>query len=271
MITKDSNIYKDLDQILVTKEEIAARIRADRPNVELTALKPAEDGRGLIARFRETEGRETEAAVVQSLVKNAKIERVTVLEEPCRGRATDNVALRPFETVTLRLTGDMPSIRMSGAKEPWTGLLTRPRVFPGGKGGKTYLLWGTDGAPDFDHYEIERDGRPLANVTNIVDEGVLYRNARYEDGEAEFGRHVYRVRSVYKDGRAGAWTEFAPLSHTGGADESAVVEHGDFKARCMGAHVWSWRPQMANGDEILFMQQNPHWGEEVQAEYRSGL
>lgn len=72
---------------------------------------------------------------------------------------------------------------------------------------------------------VTRDGRPLANVTNIVDEGVLYRNARYEDEEAEFGRHIYRVRSVYKGGRAGAWTEFAPLSRTGGADESAVVEH----------------------------------------------
>lgn len=250
---------------LAADGEIAARIRADRSNVELTALKPAEDGKGLIARFRETEGIETETAVVQSLVKNAKIERVTVLEEPCGGSAAcdGRFALRPFETVTLRLTGDMPSIRMSGAKEPWTGLLVRPRVFPGGKGGKTYLLWGTDDAPDFDHYEILRDGRPFANVTNIVDEGVLYRNARCEDGEAEYGRHVYSVRSVYRDGRAGAWTEFAPLSRTGGADESAVVEHGDFKARCMGAHVWSWRPQMANGDEILFMQQNPHWGEEV--------
>lgn len=198
---------------------IAALIRADRPNVELIALKMAEDGRGLIARFRESEGRETEATIVQSLVKSAKIERVTVLEETCGGAATGDArfTLRPFETLTLRLTGDMSHIKMAAAKEPWTGLLTRPRVFPGGKGSITYLLWGTDDAPDFDHYEIERDGRLLANVTNIVDEGVLYRNARYEDKEAQFGRHVYRVRSLYKDGRAGDWSKFSPLSGFSGA------------------------------------------------------
>ena len=47
------------------------------------------------------------------------------------------------------------------------------------------------------------------------------------------------------------------------ADESVVGGHGDFKARCTGAHVWSWRPGKAGGDEILFMQENPRWGGEV--------
>ena len=99
------------------------------------------------------------------------------------------------------------------AKEPWTGLLIRPRVFPGGKDGTTYLLWGTDDADDFDHYEICRDGCLLATVTNIVDEGVLYRNARYEDAEVGPGssRH-YKVRSVYGDGRKGGWVDFTGLT-----------------------------------------------------------
>ena len=191
-------------------------------------------------------------------MKNARIERVTVLEEPWRGEAAaeDGFELRPFETVTLRLTGELPPFKTAAAKEPWTGLLTRPRVFPGGKNGTTYLLWGTDDAPDFDHYEIYRDGLPLATVTNIVDEGVLYRNARYEDAEASPStRHVYRVRSVYNDGRKGAWSEFTGL-------DCDVVEFGEIKARCTGAYVWSWRPTKANG-EALFMQEHPPWGKEV--------
>jgi hypothetical protein len=153
----------------------------------------------------------TQAKVMQVLVANARIARTTVLEEPWKGESSvvDGIKLRPFETVTLRVTGDMPAIKTMPAKEPWTGLLVRPRVFPGGKGGTTYLLWGTDDAYDFDHYEICRDGCLLATVTNIVDEGVLYRNARYEDKEVEpNSRHDYKVRSVYRDGRKGEWVNF---------------------------------------------------------------
>ena len=86
-------------------------------------------------------------------------------------------------------------MRTAKAVEPWTGLLVRLHVFPGGNGGPTYLLWGTDAADDFDHYAIYRDGRLLATVTNEVDEGVLYRNARYEDKTAGQEPHAYEVRS----------------------------------------------------------------------------
>lgn len=68
----------------------------------------------------------------------------------------------------------------------------------GGKDGPTYLLWGTDAADDFDHYEIVRDGQLLATATNEVDEGVLYRNARHEDKTAGPEPRVYEIRSVYK-------------------------------------------------------------------------
>lgn len=195
---------------------IASCLRADCPNVELTALKRSEDGSGLIARFRESEGRTTQAKIVvgSELLKNAKIERVTVLENPRKAGVSQAecvqngcVDFRPFETVTLRLTGEMPggrtSLATAPAKIPWTGLLVRPRAFPGGKGGPTYLLWGTDDAADFDHYEVHRDGQLLATVTNEVDEGILYRNARYEDKTATNGHHNYSIRSVYKDGRKG--------------------------------------------------------------------
>lgn len=189
---------------LAADGDIAALVRADQPNVELVALKRAENGDGLIARFRETEGRETRAKVVQTLVANAHISRTTVLEEPWKEGAfvADGVDFRPFETVTLRLAGDLPAMEISLAKEPWTGLLIRPRVFPGGKGGPMYLLWGADDAADFDHYEVYRDGQLLAIVKNEVDEGILYRNARYEDKTAT-GPHRYEIRHIYKNGRKG--------------------------------------------------------------------
>ena len=257
---------------LAADREIAAIVRADRPNVELTALKRAEDGNGLVVRFRETEGRETETTVTvaPALVNNARLERVTVLEEPWKGERVNgsSVKLRPFETVTLRVTGDLPAIKTVPAKEPWTGLLVRPRVFPGGKGGTTYLLWGTDDADDFDHYEICRDGCLLATVTNIVVEGVLYRNARYEDAAVEpNSRHDYKVRSVYKDGRKGAWVDFTGLTRPLDDDEVPGVKceckFGELQVSGVGAQAWSWKPAAAKGAEMFFLPENAPWGGEV--------
>ena len=56
--------------------------------------------------------------------------------------------------------------------------------------------------PDFDHYELWRDGQFLANVTNEVPNGIPYRVARYVDlGLPTHSRHEYRIRKVWKDGR----------------------------------------------------------------------
>ena len=188
---------------LAADREIAALIRADRPNVELVALKRAEDGDGLIVRFRETEGRATEAKVVQSLVGNARIGRVSVLEGPWTGPSPvgADMVFRPFETVTLRLAGDLPEIRTAKAKEPWTGLLTRPRAFPGGEPGQMYLLWNADRRPSLDHYELFRDGVKIADVPKASEDGYPLANVPYEDRGLEQGRsYRYQVRSVLKDG-----------------------------------------------------------------------
>ena len=57
-------------------------------------------------------------------------------------------------------------------------------------------------SPDFDHYELWRDGQFLANVTNEVHNGLPYRVARYEDlGLSSHSRHEYRLRKVWKCGR----------------------------------------------------------------------
>ena len=45
-------------------------------------------------------------------------------------------------------------------------------------------------------------------MTNEAPDGIPYRNARYEDlGLPTHSRHEYRLRSVYKDGRKGEWSE----------------------------------------------------------------
>lgn len=189
----------------VSSDEIIAKyIRADAQNVELVSLKIAEDNKGVIVRFRETEGRKTRVKVSQNLVERANISRVTVIETAWEGARSysNGVDIRPFETITLRIDGDMPKVQLAPPKEPWTGLLIKPRVFPGGKGGVTYLLWGADTDPSFDYYEVHRDGKIIAKVKNEVSEDIMYRNARYED-KAPYGEHIYAIRSVYKSGRKG--------------------------------------------------------------------
>ena len=94
--------------------------------------------------------------------------------------------------------------RKTVAEQPpgWTGLIEKPRAGHGEKDGQMYLLWGAEMSPDFDHYELYRDGKFLANVTNEVPDGIPYRVARYEDlGLPTHSRHEYRLRKVWKDGR----------------------------------------------------------------------
>jgi hypothetical protein len=84
----------------------------------------------------------------------------------------------------------------------WTGLIEKPRAGHGEKDGQMYLLWGAEMLPDFDHYELWRDGKFLANVHNEAPDGIPYRVARYEDlGLPSHSRHEYRLRKVWKDGR----------------------------------------------------------------------
>ncbi len=100
---------------------------------------------------------------------------------------------------------NIPRFSRESVAEPppgWTGLIEKPRAGHGEKDGQMYILWGAEMSPDFDHYELWRDGKFLANVTNEVYGGVPYRTARYEDlGLPTHSRHEYRMRKVWKDGR----------------------------------------------------------------------
>ena len=102
------------------------------------------------------------------------------------------------ENSVLRVNRETVAAPPSG----WTGLIEKPRAGHGEKDGQMYVLWGAEMSPDFDHYELYRDGKFLSSVTNEVYDGIPYRVARYEDlGLPTHSRHEYQLRKVWKDGR----------------------------------------------------------------------
>ena len=193
-------------------------ISCDAPGVELISLKAAEDGRGWIARFRETDERPAGVAVRQSLFADARFTLCTVTErdvKPLGGFAFD---LPPFGYATVRIEGKgAPAVkfRPSTFDGPcaYTGLITRPRAGHGEKNGQMYVLWGVNAAKGFDHDELHRSERAdftcgpdtfVAKVVNEAPGGVAYRVMRHEDlGLKHHARYWYRVVPVFKDGRKG--------------------------------------------------------------------
>ena len=151
----------------------------------------------------------------------------------------------------------------------WTGLIEKPRAGHGEKDGQMYLLWGAEMSERFSHYELYRDGKFVANVTNEVYQGIPYRVARYEDlGLPRHSRHEYRIRKVWKDGTKDALS--APFyGVTRQVDEESLNgvlcegEFGRMYVRYDGATVTSWKPESLKGGEVFFMPKNAPWGKEV--------
>ena len=167
---------------------------------------------------------------------------------------------------------NVPHVMRETVAEPptgWTGLIEKPRAGHGEKDGQMYLLWGAEMSPDFDHYELYRDGKFLANVRNEAPNGITYRVARYEDTRLPtHSRHEYRLRKVWKDGRKDALSEsFSGLTkHVSEEERNGVVgqsEQGRFYVRYDGATVTSWCPVTLGGQEVFFMPANAPWGKEV--------
>jgi len=111
--------------------------------------------------------------------------------------------LDPFAEWMRR--NNVPRVVRDTVAEPppgWTGLIEKPRAGHGEKDGQMYVLWGAEMSPEFDHYELWRDEKHIADVKNEAPDGVPYRVARYEDlGLPTHSRHEYRLRKVWKDGR----------------------------------------------------------------------
>jgi glucose-6-phosphate 1-epimerase len=167
---------------------------------------------------------------------------------------------------------NVPRVARKTVAEPpptWTGLIEKPRAGHGEKDGQMYLLWGAEMSPGFSHYELYRDGKFLANVTNEVHEGIPYRVARYEDlGLPTHSRHEYRIRKVWEDGKMETMSEpFCGLTRYVSEEErSGVVcegEYGRLSVRFDGATVTSWKPEVLKGGEVFFMPATAPWGEEV--------
>ncbi len=189
----------------------AAHVHADAPNVLLVALKAAEDGDGYIARFREAEGRTTRTKVVQTFLPGATVTQVGLLETPRAGMGTvpHELVLAPYAYGTVRITNGKKVVCAPPTTDGYvyTELVTRPRATHGEKEGQLYLEWGLDPSPDFDHFELWRDGAFVANVAPEVHDGLAYRVNRYEDlGLKKHTRYTYTIRPVYKDGRKGPYS-----------------------------------------------------------------
>ncbi len=151
----------------------------------------------------------------------------------------------------------------------WTGLLEKPRAGHGERDGQMYLLWGAEMSQDFDHYELYRDGKFLASVTNEAPDGIPYRVARYVDrGLPAHSRHEYRLRKVWKDGRKDDLCEpFCGLTrYVSDEERNGVVCEGEYGRMCVrydGATVTSWKPEVLKGKDAFFMPKNTPWGKEV--------
>ena len=167
---------------------------------------------------------------------------------------------------------NIPRFSRESVEEPppgWTGLIEKPRAGHGEKDGQMYILWGAEMSPAFDHYELWRDGKFLANVTNEVHNGLPYRVARYEDlGLPTHSRHEYRIRKVWKDGRKDPLGEpfYGLTRYVHDATRDGVTcdgEEGRMDVRYDGATVTSWRPAALGGGEVFFMPYLAPWGEEV--------
>ena len=203
----------DEDYCLSSMPLSSRDLSVDSPawNVQLLTLKRAEDGRGLIARFREREGRPCRVTASQHLAPDAEYTLCNVIERDVRKLDGFSFDLAPFGYATIRI--DAPSLRLAtrppdDSAYAYTGLITAPRAGHGEKDGQMYILWGAEMSSDFSHYELWRDGKFLANVTNEAPNGVSYRVARYEDlGLPSHSRHEYRIRKVWKDGRKDALGE----------------------------------------------------------------
>ena len=62
--------------------------------------------------------------------------------------------------------------------------------------------WGLDPSPDFDHFELWRDGEFVTNVVPEIHDGLAYRVNRYEDqGLRHHERYVYKVRLQERQAR----------------------------------------------------------------------
>ena len=215
----------------------AAHVKTDVPGVILCGLKAAEDGNGLIARFRETEGRTLTARVWQNILPGAKVERNTILEKPWTEGPADVLALKPYQYATVRITNGK-KIAFAPADDSafkYTGLISAPKAVHGERLGQIYLEWGLDPSPAFDHWELYRgesadfprdSAHFVANVKPDVIKGLAFAVNRFDDrGLKTHTRYHYAIRTVHKDGTKGPFHTCSVLTRD--VPEGVLTTHGE--------------------------------------------
>lgn len=203
---------------------------SEQQNLRLLALKRPEDGKGIILRFLETEGREVERVQFQqTLIPSGSVVRRNTLDErPFEGENPE--ACSPFNYWTGRLGEQSHFWNLVPEKEPcygerpapvgsvYSGLIDEPCGACGGEDGQLYLLWGQNKEKDLSHYELYRSEQegftpcPENFVAN-VDPGE-YTVVPYEDkGLKTHCCYYYRVRAVNRKGLAGEYScEFSAVT-----------------------------------------------------------
>ena len=193
---------------------------AGKEGFRFLALKRAEDGNGIIARFQEMHGMTGTADFELNFASG--MEECSVDE-----RKIEPVGeTLPFGTRTCRLTGvDLPERKQTKTAENpapigsvYTGLIDEPRAACGEGNGHLYLLWGQNPEKDLDHYELYRSIKPgfqPDSTTFVADvEPGPYRVVSYEDRELEnHTTYYYRVCAVNQKGVAGPFSsEFCGIT-----------------------------------------------------------
>jgi hypothetical protein len=136
---------------------VSGFVTVDPPNVVLTTLKPAEaNGRGIILRFVETQGRATEARVALPFLPPVTATATNLVEDDRPERLAVGagnrvaVALRPFGVATVRVTCAAGRAEVTDARAAPTSDMS------------IAVFWGTEAArpDDISHYCVYRGTTP---------------------------------------------------------------------------------------------------------------
>jgi hypothetical protein len=179
--------------------------------LRLLTLKPADDTKGIIARFY---GEDKPIERISFMGRPLSIARNTVDERLYDGGKNNGFITYRLGAEDLKLKmKDLRSPKLSNEKplpigEFYTGLITKPKAACGENDGQLYLLWGASKEPNLSHYKLFRGETAdfiADDATHIAD--VLpekYVVGRYVDTDLKtHTEYFYRVCAVNTDGVCG--------------------------------------------------------------------
>ena len=198
--------------------------------LRLLTLKPADDTKGIIARFY---GEDKPIERISFMGRPLSIARNTVDERLYDGGKNNGFITYRLGAEDLKLKmKDLRSPKLSDEKplpigEFYTGLITKPKAACGENDGQLYLLWGASKEPNLSHYKLFRgetadfivdDSSHIADV--LPEEYVV---GRYVDTDLKtHTEYFYRVCAVNTDGICGE------LSDVFSATTKQLINQNDY-------------------------------------------